>query len=92
MLGALCTSHPKTKIKSGGEDDIGPKVSDGDYRLWVEAFRKAMATPGYSKLLEERGLAPFPLSGPELEAFVKASVAEYRRMAVQLGLQVPRNR
>lgn len=67
---------------------LGPKVADGDYRVWVDAFRKAMAMPGYAKDLEQRGLAPFPLSGPELESFIKSAVTEYRELAVQFGLQV----
>ncbi len=71
---------------------LGPKVPETEYRAWVEAFRKAMAMPGYAGALEQRGLTPFPLTGTELELFIKAAVSEYRDMAVQLGLRVPPKR
>jgi putative tricarboxylic transport membrane protein len=70
---------------------LGPKVGDADYVLWVEAFRKAMTTNGYSKLLEERGLTAFPLTGESLQNFIEKSVAEYRKMAAQFGLQLSKN-
>jgi putative tricarboxylic transport membrane protein len=68
---------------------VGPKVRDADYQAWVEAFRKAIARPGYAQMLEQRGLSPFPLTGSQLQSHVKSSVAEYRRLATEFGLQVP---
>lgn len=70
---------------------LGPKVADQDYALWVDAFRKAMATSGYNKLLEERGLTAFPLTGESLQQFIEKSVADYRKMAAQFGLQLSKN-
>ena len=69
---------------------LGPKVPDEDYRRWVSLFRSAMTRPDYRQELEKRGMQPFSLTGPELEAFVKAEVAAYRTLAIQFGLQVPR--
>ncbi|MEO6715001.1 MAG: tripartite tricarboxylate transporter substrate-binding protein, partial [Mycobacteriales bacterium] len=34
---------------------LGPKVSDADFKVWVDAFNKMMATPAYAKLRAERG-------------------------------------
>ena len=67
---------------------LGPKVPDADYQAWVEAFRKAMSRPEYAQMLEERGLSPFPLTGPQLQEHVKKSVAEYRKLAAQFGLRL----
>jgi putative tricarboxylic transport membrane protein len=68
---------------------LGPKVRDAHYDAWVEAFRKAMSGPGYTEMLEERGMSQFPLIGPRLQAYIKTSVAEYRKLATEFGLQVP---
>jgi putative tricarboxylic transport membrane protein len=64
----------------------GPKVSDGDYKAWQDMFRKAMATKEFAALREQRGLQPFDLVGPELDAFVKKQVGEYRAIANEFGL------
>jgi putative tricarboxylic transport membrane protein len=65
---------------------MGPKVSDADYKVWVDTFNKAMATPEFQKLREERGLFPFAMTGAELDKYVKARVAQYRTLANDLGL------
>jgi putative tricarboxylic transport membrane protein len=67
---------------------IGPKVSDADYDAWVEAFRKAASTTGLIRGLEQRGLSPFVLTGPELERFVASEMANYRALARQFGLRL----
>jgi putative tricarboxylic transport membrane protein len=69
---------------------VGPKVPDADYRRWTGLFGSAMGRPGYAAELERRGLQPFSMVGDELEAFVRTSVAEYRQLATQFGLQVPK--
>ena len=67
---------------------VGPKVSDADYKVWVDTFNKMMATPEFNKLRGERGLFKFALTGTELDAYVKNQVAAYRVMAADFGLNV----
>lgn len=67
---------------------VGPKVSDADYKVWVDTFDKMMATPEFAKLQRERGLFPFALTGDKLDAYVKQRVAEYGKQAAEFGLNV----
>ncbi len=67
---------------------LGPKVSDADYKVWVDTFKKVMATPAYDKLRTERGLFPFDLTGAEADAYVKKQVVAYRKLAEEFGLAV----
>lgn len=64
----------------------GPKVPDADYKAWQDMFKKAMATKEFAALREQRGLQPFDLTGPELDAYVKKQVGEYRKIAEEFGL------
>jgi putative tricarboxylic transport membrane protein len=67
---------------------VGPKVSDADYKVWTDTFAKVMATPGYDKLRNERGLYPFTMTGAELDAYVKKQVDAYRKLVAEFGLAV----
>ena len=67
---------------------VGPKVSDADYKVWVDTFDKMMATPAFAKLRAERGLFPFAKTGADLDAYVKERVAYYRTLATEFGLNV----
>ncbi len=67
---------------------VGPKVSDADYKIWVDTFNKMMATPEFNKLRAERGLFKFAMTGAELTTYVKQRVAYYRTMAADFGLNV----
>lgn len=67
---------------------VGPKVSDADYKVWVDTFTKLMATPFWDKMRNERGLFPMAMTGAPLDAYVKAQVAGYRKMAEDFGLNV----
>lgn len=67
---------------------VGPKVSDADYKVWVETFNRMMATPAFNKLLAERGLFRYAVTGPELNALVKRQVAGYRKLAEEFNLNV----
>jgi putative tricarboxylic transport membrane protein len=67
---------------------VGPKVSDADYKVWVDTFNKLMASPGFAKLRAERGLFPFSKTGADLDAYVKERVAYYRTLATDFGLNV----
>lgn len=67
---------------------MGPKVSDADFKLWSDSFKKVMATPAFDKLRTERGLFPFDLTGAEADAYVKQRVQAYRKLAEDFGLVV----
>jgi putative tricarboxylic transport membrane protein len=67
---------------------MGPKVSDADFKVWADTFKKMMATPAYDKLRAERGLFPFDLTGAEADAYVKQRVQYYRKLAQEFGLAV----
>lgn len=67
---------------------VGPKVSDADYKVWVDTFNKMMATPEFNKLRGERGLFKFAMTGDELTKFVVERVAFYRTLAADFGLNV----
>ncbi len=67
---------------------MGPKVSDADFKVWSDLFKKMMATPAYDKLRAERGLFPFDLVGAEADAYAKKRVGEYRKLAADFGLAV----
>jgi putative tricarboxylic transport membrane protein len=65
---------------------MGPKVTDADYKVWVDTFSKMMATKEWDKLREERGLFPFAMTGADLDAYVKKQVASYKKLADDFGL------
>ena len=65
---------------------MGPKVSDADYKVWVDTFNRMMASRDFDKLRAERGLFPFAMTGAELDGYVKKRVAEYRKLADEFGL------
>ncbi len=67
---------------------VGPKVSDADYKIWVDTFNKMMATPAYAKLRAERGLFQFNKTGADLDAYIKGRVGYYRKLAADFGLNV----
>jgi putative tricarboxylic transport membrane protein len=67
---------------------LGPKVSDADFKVWSDIFNKMMATPAFAKVRAERGLFPFAKTGPDLDAYVKQRVADYRKLAGEFGLNV----
>jgi putative tricarboxylic transport membrane protein len=67
---------------------LGPKVSDADYKVWVQTFDKMMATPEFNRLRAERGLFQFAKTGADLDAFIKERVGYYRKLAADFGLNV----
>jgi putative tricarboxylic transport membrane protein len=68
---------------------MGPKVGDADFSAWSDAFAKVTKTPEFAKLLEERGLYPLTMTGPELDAYIKTSTEKYRKLAGDFGLMGP---
>jgi len=67
---------------------MGPGVPERDYLEWAATFRRVMATPGFARLLAAEGLEPQPLTGSELEAYVREQVTRYRELARSLHLRV----
>jgi putative tricarboxylic transport membrane protein len=65
---------------------VGPKVSDADYKHWVDSFNKLLAAKEFAKLREDRGLFPFSKTGADLDAYVKQTVPEYKKIATEFGL------
>ena len=56
-------------------------------RAWTVALQDALAAPGYAALCAQYGLHPFALTGAALGDFVERSLADYRRLALDLGLR-----
>jgi putative tricarboxylic transport membrane protein len=67
---------------------MGPAVPDRDYAEWSALFRRLMGQTGFADMLRAQGLQPLALTGPELDAHVRAQVAAYRTLARQLHLRV----
>ncbi|MGH8433887.1 MAG: Bug family tripartite tricarboxylate transporter substrate binding protein [Pseudomonas sp.] len=65
---------------------MGPKVSDAEYNWWKQQFDTLLASEDFAKLRDQRELFPFAMSGPELDAFVKKQVADYKLLAKEFGL------
>lgn len=65
---------------------MGPKVSDADYKTWVDRFDRMLASPEFAKLRAERGLYPFSKTGAALDSFVKDQVKHYRELASEFAL------
>lgn len=65
---------------------MGPDVPDADYRRWVNAFAGMEAAPGFAQLRAQAGLYPFSLTGDALTRYVRQSIDDYNRQAVQFKL------
>lgn len=65
---------------------MGPKVPDADYRRWVAAFDRAMATQAFSDARAAHGLHPFAMTGPAFTDYVKKTVEHYGKLVQELGL------
>jgi len=65
---------------------MGPQVSDADYRYWVTAFDRVLASPEFAQMRAASGLYPFALTGDALTAYVKKAVDDYGKRATELGL------
>lgn len=65
---------------------LAPKISDADYKFWLDSFNKLLASKDFLALRDQRDLYPFSMTGAELDAYVKKTVAEYRKVADEFGL------
>ncbi len=65
---------------------VGPKVSDADYRWWVDSFDAMMADPRFDELRLEIGMFPYAKTGAALNAAIRTRMQAYRAYARQFGL------
>jgi putative tricarboxylic transport membrane protein len=65
---------------------MGPQVPEADYRKWVGAFDRVLASPQFAQTRASYGLYPFSLTGPALTAYVRKAVDDYGKRASELGL------
>jgi putative tricarboxylic transport membrane protein len=65
---------------------VAPKIPEADYKFWLDAFNKLLASKDFLALRDQRDLYPFNMTGPELDAYVKKTVGEYRKIADEYGL------
>ena len=65
---------------------MGPQVSEADYRKWVTAFDRVLASPQFAQMRASSGLYPFALTGSALSAYVAKAVDDYGKRAAELGL------
>ena len=65
---------------------VAPKISEADYKFWLDSFNKLLASKDFLALRDQRDLYPFSMTGAELDAYVKKTVAEYRKVAEEFGL------
>lgn len=65
---------------------MGKDVPEADYRRWVAAFDGIEAQPAFAKMRSEAGLYPFALSGEALTRYIRQSVADYNKRAVEFNL------
>jgi putative tricarboxylic transport membrane protein len=65
---------------------VGPKVSDADYKWWVDIVEKVSKTSEFRKEQEARGLYPFAMHGQAFSDYVKSDVARFKVLAQEAGL------
>jgi putative tricarboxylic transport membrane protein len=54
---------------------MGPKVSDADFKVWSDTFKKMMATPAYDKAARRAWPVRVRMVGAEADAYIKQQVA-----------------
>lgn len=65
---------------------VGPKVSDAEYKWWVDTLTTLTKTQEFVKEREARGLFAFDSLGPDFDKRVKADVTRFRALAKEAGL------
>lgn len=65
---------------------VGPKVSDAEYKAWVDLLRKASDTPEFKKEQALRGLFPYAKFGADFDAQVQSDVTRFKSLAKEAGL------
>jgi putative tricarboxylic transport membrane protein len=65
---------------------VAPKIAEPEFKFWLDSFNKLLASKDFLALRDQRDLYPFSLTGPELDAYIKKTVADYRALANEFGL------
>lgn len=65
---------------------VGPKVSDAEYKWWVDTLTKLTKTEEFRKEREARGLFAFDSLGASFDKRVKADVSRFKSLAKEAGL------
>lgn len=65
---------------------LGPRVTDDQYNWWANTFRRLIKTEEFEQERQRLGLYSFELIGQQFDEFVRDSVREYRRAAIDIGL------
>lgn len=65
---------------------VGPKVTDAEYKWWVDTLTKLTKTPEFQKEREARGLFAFDSLGADFDKRVKADVARFKTLKAEAGL------
>ncbi|WP_376988053.1 Bug family tripartite tricarboxylate transporter substrate binding protein [Bosea sp. R86505] len=65
---------------------VGPKVTEAEYKWWVDTLTKLITTPEFKQEQETRGLFPFDMVGTQYDERVKADVKRFRALATEAGL------
>jgi putative tricarboxylic transport membrane protein len=63
-----------------------PKASDASYAYWTGVLTKLNADPAWQKARTEQGLFEFSMAGEEFDAFAKKRTADFRALAIEVGL------
>lgn len=67
---------------------MGPDVPARDYDEWVRTLRRIMASAEFRRMAAARGLEPTPMTGSEMQQYVRAEVARMQELARSLHLPV----
>lgn len=65
---------------------MGPDVTEGQRKEWVDALSRATAHPQFKRTLDRSGLEGRILTGVVLEQWIQHQMTEYQQMAQEFGL------
>lgn len=61
-------------------------MSDEAYDYWSAALEEVYSSEQWQKIMDDNGVMPFGLSGPELQTFVDEQIAEIQQLSRDIGL------
>lgn len=65
---------------------MGPGVPERDYEEWSRALRHIMESPEFARAARARGIEPLPMTGADVQRYVREEVQRMRELARSLGL------
>jgi len=68
---------------------MGPNVSDEAYNRWTERLKTLVASNTFQQMRRERGLFAEARIGSDFNDYVINQVAEFKQLAVEVGLRKP---